>query len=203
MADQFRPGSFVEQRRQKSLCRSGRGRARCLLQLLHARAQLPNLVVKLRQLLCVGSCDVLRQGSAVRRALHQHLVHATQRKRGNVQAVLFPKLRLDADGSAIDFNNKLVAVTVNHGVHSKHIRATVRQRCKVSPALELIGQRHNLQVGAPELRLPPTASEHLLVHPVMRPNLLHSYAVHRCDVPAQDVTKIQCRKGVTHGSRLA
>ena len=136
------------------------------------------------------ACDVWRQGSAVGGARQQHLVHATQRERGNVLAVLFPKLRLNADGSAIDFNNKLIAVTINHGIYRKHIRAAVRQRCKVSPALQLIGQGHNVQISAAELRLPPAASEHLLVHPVVRPDLLHSYAVHRCDVAAQDVTKI-------------
>jgi hypothetical protein len=48
----------------------------------------------------------------------QRFIHAAQGQRGDVQAVLLPKLLLDANGSAIDLNSKLIAVAINHGMNS-------------------------------------------------------------------------------------
>lgn len=45
----------------------------------------------------------------------------------------------------IDLYDELIAVCVHHGIHSQHVGAAVRQRSEIGPALELVGQGHNLQ----------------------------------------------------------
>jgi len=95
------PCLFVEKTKKTLASRRGSSalrRARCCLQLLHACARLPNLLLKLRYLAGpTMTCAVSGRTGAVTQR-HQQLVHAAQNKQCDVQAVLLPKRLLALAG---------------------------------------------------------------------------------------------------------